>query len=224
MEIRSLNIKADGASATGLNAVGAVVVRNSSIIGGVVGLRVGGSATLSNVTLEGPGYTAIQLAGSLKIDGAVIRGWQMGIVNGSQTGAMVDITNVVVSGTTNLAIDLAYATGTVAFSTIADSGTDSGTGPRAFRCGFGLTVRSSIIWTPGTTARVPLDGCDVVTTIAGPTAVPGGINADPQFIDSAYHISASSPAVDKVDAGPAMDFEGDPRPNGSGYDIGADER
>lgn len=116
----------------------------------------------------------------------------------------------------------------MSFTTVADSGTDSGSGPRAFRCPpSGLTVRSSIIWAPGTVARPAVDGgCTLASSIVGPTAVPGATNVDPRFVDAAagnYRLSAGSPARDMVDAGPAADFEGDPRPQGARFDIGADE-
>jgi uncharacterized repeat protein (TIGR01451 family) len=50
---------------------------------------------------------------------------------------------------------------------------------------------------------------------------------DPAFVDpdnGNYHISASSVARDAgIDAGLAEDADGDPRPMGHGYDLGADE-
>ena len=53
------------------------------------------------------------------------------------------------------------------------------------------------------------------------------IDVDPQLIDPIngdYHISPTSPAVDAgVDIPVSDDMDGDPRPMGSGYDIGADE-
>jgi hypothetical protein len=61
---------------------------------------------------------------------------------------------------------------------------------------------------------------------------PGVIHQDPLFVDAAnddFRLQAGSPCID---AGadptiypwvPGEDWDGDPRPNGSGYDIGADE-
>jgi len=49
---------------------------------------------------------------------------------------------------------------------------------------------------------------------------------DPWFVgDGNYHIRAFSPAVDNANAtyAPADDIDGDARPAGAGYDLGADE-
>lgn len=49
---------------------------------------------------------------------------------------------------------------------------------------------------------------------------------DPQLPDGDYHLKAGSPAVGAGTAtdAPSEDFEGDVRPSGDGYDVGADER
>ena len=63
-------------------------------------------------------------------------------------------------------------------------------------------------------------------SIVGPTALTGSMNTNPQFkneLQRDYHLAASSPAIDLVGSGPATDYEGDARPKGAGFDIGADE-
>src|SRR5579859_258867 len=53
------------------------------------------------------------------------------------------------------------------------------------------------------------------------------LTGDPAFANAAggnYHLTASSVALDAgTDAGVSADFEGDPRPQGTGFDIGYDE-
>jgi len=57
----------------------------------------------------------------------------------------------------------------------------------------------------------------------------GAVNVydDPAFVNPSvwdYHLTANSAAIDAgVDAGVTTDIDGDPRPLGAGYDIGADE-
>ncbi len=61
------------------------------------------------------------------------------------------------------------------------------------------------------------------------TIITGTVNIwdDPGFVDPGagdYHIAPGSGAIDTgVDAGVAVDIDGEPRPSGAGYDIGADE-
>lgn len=47
---------------------------------------------------------------------------------------------------------------------------------------------------------------------------------DPKFDADGYHLTSNSAAIDEgVNAGVSTDVDGDPRPIGTGYDIGADE-
>ncbi len=65
--------------------------------------------------------------------------------------------------------------------------------------------------------------------VGGPGSIYTATNlyGDPAFADPSawdYHLTAGSPAIDAgVNAGVTTDFEGDPRPAGAGYDLGADE-
>ena len=66
-------------------------------------------------------------------------------------------------------------------------------------------------------------------TGGGGTIVTGAVNVydDPAFVNPSawdYHLTGGSAAIDAgVDAGMTTDIDGDTRPQGAGYDIGADE-
>ena len=207
---------------------GAYSFEACTIDSGGVGVSTNSKLTLLDTTLVGDGPYALLLFSTARliIDRVTIKGRWMTGISSSSSGSTVDITNLLAYGTTDRAIDLPQTNGMITFSTIADSGTDAGTGPRAVLCAPGLTVRSSIIWAPGTTSRDPIGGCNLSNTIAGPTAVIGATNTNPQFVDPGdqnYHIGSNSPARNAVETGPVLDFERDPRPRGTKFDIGADE-
>ena len=225
--IRDLEIISNS-SAIEANTIGKSVLERLKIRGASRGISISGDVLVRDVSIEGTGYAVVLSSNArLTLDRGIIKYPYVGISAG--LGTVVDISNLLVFGAGDVALSLANSVGgTVSFTTIADSGTDSGSGPRAFRCSpSGLTVRSSIIWAPGTVVRPAIDGgCMLSSTIVGPTAVPGATNVDPRFVDAAnrnYHLAAGSPARDMVDTGPAFDFEGDPRPRGGRFDIGADE-
>jgi hypothetical protein len=167
-------------------------------------------------------------SGSLDLKRSTLFGGSHGIT--ANSGSIVELENVLVSDTTLAGIDLIQGSATSAslsFVTIARTGTGATAGAAGLICPNPNTpVRSTIVWTPNGMARPAISGCALSSTIAGPIGVVGATNMDPQFVDlnsGDYHLSDVSPAKDLVDVGPAVDFEGDPRPSGARFDIGADE-
>ncbi|MBP7602213.1 MAG: hypothetical protein KA750_12755, partial [Thermoflexales bacterium] len=67
----------------------------------------------------------------------------------------------------------------------------------------------------------------VATPYSGTVTSAGGITGTAGFVNPAagdYHLGAGSAAINAgVDAGVYTDFEGQPRPQGGGFDIGYDE-
>ena len=128
-------------------------------------------------------------------------------------------------------MELSLAAGDLNYSTIT-GGTTATSAPAALNCAATLHVTASIIWAPvcvdGATPcdEVPT-GCTYVSSIVSNATAPSGTtNSNPMFVNEQignYHIQPTSPARDAVSTGPTTDFEGDARPGGSAFDIGADE-
>lgn len=222
--IRHLELFAAGGN-KGLEVSGASsTLEDIKVHNGYYGIVTNGALTMRDILIESSNYGLLVGGGSLELDRAVISGRVTSVY--SDYPVTVMISNLLAWGTAARAIELPTALGSISFTTVANSGTDSGTGPRAVSCGYQLTVRSSIIWAPGSTPRPAIQGCNLVSSIVGPTPVPGAMNLDPQFVDGLnhdYHLAPSSPARDAVDTGPTDDFERDARPRGTRFDIGADE-
>jgi len=59
---------------------------------------------------------------------------------------------------------------------------------------------------------------------AGYVIVQNATTGNPAFAADGYHLTAASIAIDHgVNAGVTTDIDGEPRPMGAGYDLGADE-
>ncbi|HEY5934089.1 MAG TPA: hypothetical protein VIU61_05635, partial [Kofleriaceae bacterium] len=192
------------------------------------GMVVEGKATARDFSIENTTIGIGLFEGStLVLDRARLSGGTKGIV---ATGAAVtvEISNTLVYGTTHTAVELPTAAGSIEFSTIVYAGDDLAQVPHGLSCGSGLTVRSSIVWHRGSDALRPAigGGCTLASVIAGNHPIPNAMAVDPFFVDEPnrdFHVKSNSPAKDAVDVGPSRDFEGDVRPTGLRFDIGADE-
>ncbi len=192
-------------------------------------LGIGGPVTAHDLTILDSTAAAIHMdfGGVLTLDRATIVGGTTGIegVATSQGESEIHLTNVMVAATTGPGLDLSKTKGDVAFVTVAYAGTASPTGAQ-LACGGIVAISSSIFWASDATHLATTGTCMLSSTIAGPQAAFGAMNTDPMFVNpiaSDFHLKPTSPAVDAVSSGPPDDFEGDARPQGAGYDIGADE-
>ena len=181
------------------------------------------SFTMEDVTIANSvAGIVLNMGAALTIDGAVIHGGSAAI-RAPNSGPIVNITNLIVYDT-NAPIDFTNVTGSVRFSTLGDM---AGSAQPSVICNGFLTIESSILWNAAApTAAATMGICDVTSSIVGPQAMGSLPNTDPMFVDhfnGDYHLTAASPAIDQVTSGPATDFEGDARPQGVRYDIGADE-
>lgn len=214
-----------------------VVLKRVSIDGNgtMTGMESGQNVTLQDVDLANV-VLGLKLAPSshILVDRVVIHGGKRGI-SGATTNAIVNISNLLIYDMSDYTMLLQSVTGSIQSSTIAStiaSGSDGGTtGATAdVWCTAGLTIQSSIIWSPGYSA---INGpCSVSSSIVGPFAPDGGTmmtnvsTSDPMFKDVPhrdFHLTAGSPAIDKLDTGPMFDVEGTSRPQGVSFDYGAYE-
>jgi hypothetical protein len=220
-----LNLTSQGASSK---------LMNLTIDGGAgSAIFLKGQVTASKLTIHDC-YQGIADGGLLTIDTSSIYNNTTGaIVVGLFDGqayqqATLQASNLLIYGSSERSsISVANGIGTVSSSTIANSFSGTTAYPAGVDCAMsaGIKFRSTIVWGPSNRPVAP--GCNIDnTSIVGPTGITGVMNIDPLFANAAsgnYHLTSGSPAIDKVDTGPEHDFEGDARPQGVKFDIGADE-
>jgi hypothetical protein len=186
-------------------------------------------ATNLNIANSADPTAAIEIesTGELAINGGTITGGEVGILETS--AAKVHLTNLLISKTRKRALELAQSIGELEFSTIVDSGAQTLAAPCSVACSTNLAVTSSIIFQEicSNQTRDAVGTCTFASSIVSNALPPSGTtNTDPKFVNRVggdYHIRDTSPAKDAVDVGPPFDFEGDARPRGVKFDIGADE-
>jgi hypothetical protein len=185
------------------------------------GLSASGGAAIT-------GTMFISNSAGLSGGGASFDGWGARIVdavfahNTAASGASIELEQIVGEPSEFLHV------------TIADSSPNPGAAIAVFSGTLGITnsiIASHAIGISNTGGTVYQDYnlfSGNVLTQAG--AVAGGIhslNSNPAFVSPAtgdYHILFGSAAMDRgVDAGVTSDIDGDARPHGRGFDIGADE-
>lgn len=85
------------------------------------------------------------------------------------------------------------------------------------------TYTNCILW--GNSSEIHGSPSVTYSDVLGGWPGTGNIDSNPLFVGGAdYHLMAGSPCIDAgTDAGVYTDFDGDPRPNLSGFDMGADE-
>ncbi len=221
--------------AVGVSGSAGVAVRDSFLIsGGGSGMAITSGPseiTRSTVVSGAPDGRAVDVqvggaAASLVLSSSIISGGTSGtgvfvktgvgtLVPGSAAGATITARHVTVAGSTNaFSLDSSAATGVLSpVGSITATVTDSivlGANPRANNAGL-LGIL------PANAATIGFTRTDQATS------------ADLLFANAAkrnFHLRPDSPAIDKgqITAGDsATDVDGQPRDNGTGPDLGADE-
>lgn len=223
----------------------------TSTTNGVI-LEVRGSSqvTIYDLTIagaSGPGGTGLGISlppgssASLTLNRVTVTGNQGGGI--SISGGQFDITNSVIAGNGGAQTSFGgvhfdqidNGTRRFDFNTVADNVAKDGTsvGVVCTLVTQVVTFSDNIVYgnqIGGTRTQVGGANCNWTYSDIGPDTVSGtgNINADPLFVDPAqnnFHIQSTSPVRGKADPGATVhvDIDGETRPQGSGYDMGADE-
>ncbi|MGC9399618.1 MAG: right-handed parallel beta-helix repeat-containing protein [Anaerolineae bacterium] len=225
------------------------VVSNTAIYAGGVALHLSnaelsGNSVLSNTATSSEGGGVAILSSKAVLDGNVIRANRVDEAGGGLFLSLSDATltnNVIADNYANrLGSGLHVSGGSprLVHNTIArNSGWGGGL--------YAVTSTVGIVSDVRLTNTIVFSHTEGIIAARGNTVTlhatlwhanltdwigPGTINhtndhsGDPAFAADGYHLASGSSAIDPgVDAGIATDVDGDVRPQGAGYDLGADE-
>lgn len=195
-------------------------------------------ATITGAHVTGNSSIGIEAsAGSVSLERSLIQGNHSGGVSMLNTG--FEIVNDVIeqdgdpqSSFGGVRINNSgVAMQTLAFNTVTENHADPDRPAFGVECSTTnptLTADSNIVWGGGgPSAAVSGDCMWKYSDVQNGGLGGSNIDNDPKLDSSDhYHLTAGSPCVDKGDpkATVSEDYDGDPRPQGSAPDIGADER
>ncbi len=192
----------------------------------------GGRLSLSRTLVDGAGPSAILATDcELTVDRSRLYRGHGGIVH---DGGSLRVANTFINDNAGVAISVS-ARSTVellAYLTIASNVPSASVTPGALSCGVGMTVQSSILFGNRVVGgRSHTGGCAFrASSVESVEPGVGNTTLAPQFtpgvpllgIFTDYHLKVPMPYGEAV-AGALLDFDGQARPLGGAYDIGADE-
>ena len=218
-------------------AAGTVTVRiQDSLIHGSQGNalnRLGGDVTIVRTEITGVGAPAIYFqsgGGGFTLDRSYVHG-NGGMLTIDAATALIE-NNLIVdnNGTGGDSAMQMNVTSTLKFraNTVANNHVPAG--GLSFTCqGVVNTISDSIIVGNTATAGTQLQGCTLSHVVTGADGASAATQLLPAFVSATdYHLKPTDAAntaccIDKLGAGPAVDYDGTARPSGAAFDIGAFE-